>query len=161
MNNLMHISSTVINLIESIQIPRGSQVILIRTSTVTMPGRLRTRRPSPTTVSFTVSNAPHRSSSPTKILFGIQILLRAVLFCCAIVAGLVRLRHLPFELEERIASWKVVLEILDTPFGSRLCQLVDPYNPWAVTVVCAVVAYGVLRRGYTGTPTFNGTKTFR
>ncbi|KAJ5092920.1 hypothetical protein N7456_008781 [Penicillium angulare] len=114
-----------------------------------MPGRLRTRRPSPTTVSFTVSNAPHRSSSPTKILFGIQILLRAVLFCCAIVAGLVRLRHLPFELEERIASWKVVLEILDTPFGSRLCQLVDPYNPWAVTVVCAVVAYGVLRRGYT------------
>ncbi|KAJ5793914.1 hypothetical protein N7457_000513 [Penicillium paradoxum] len=31
-----------------------------------MPGRLKVHRPSPTTVSFTVSNAPQRSSSPPK-----------------------------------------------------------------------------------------------
>ncbi|KAJ5722508.1 hypothetical protein N7488_000543 [Penicillium malachiteum] len=111
-----------------------------------MPGRLRVRRPSPTTVSFAVSNAPQRSNSPTKILFGFQILLRALLFCCVILVGLVRLRHISYEADVKIIPWQAVWE---TALGSQLCHLVDPYNPWVVTAVCAVVVYGVFRRGYT------------
>lgn len=113
----------------------------------TMPGRLRVRRPSPTTVSFAVSNASRRASSPAKLLFGLQVLIRALLFCCVIIVGLVRLRHISLEAVGIVVPWQAVWA---TPLGSQLCDLVDPYNPWAIAAVCTVVLYGVFRRGYTG-----------
>lgn len=112
-----------------------------------MPGRLRVQRPSPTTVSFTVSNAPRRSNSPAKILFGLQILLRAILFCCVIVVGVVQLRHLYFAEDGQIVRWQ---DVWSSPLGIKVCHLVDSYNPWAITAVGALVIYGVFRRGYTG-----------
>ncbi|KAJ5643549.1 uncharacterized protein N7484_006056 [Penicillium longicatenatum] len=111
-----------------------------------MPGRLRVQRPSPTTVSFTVSNAPRRSNSPAKILFGFQILLRAVLFCCVIIVALARLRHFSFQADGGIISWPAMWA---SPLGSRVCQLVDKYNPWAVAAISIIVIYGVFRREYT------------
>ncbi|KGO42577.1 hypothetical protein PEX1_045650 [Penicillium expansum] len=65
-----------------------------------MAGRLKVQRPSPTTVSFTVSNAPQRSSSPAKILFGLQVLLRTVLFFCVIGVGIARVRNFFFQEDE-------------------------------------------------------------
>ena len=113
-----------------------------------MPGRLRVQRPSPTTVSFTVSNAPRRSNSPAKILFGLQVLLRAILFCCVIIVGTTRLRHAFFYQNGRFIPWQ---EVWSTSLGSKICDLVDTYNdPWAIAVISAVVIYGVFRRGYTG-----------
>ncbi|KAJ5574087.1 uncharacterized protein N7459_008514 [Penicillium hispanicum] len=111
-----------------------------------MPGRLRIRRPSPTTVSFTVSNAPRRSNSPAKILFGLQILLRALLFCCVIFVGVIRLRRHIFEND----VWTTCCRFISSsPLGSHVFSLVDTYNPWGMTVVSALVIYGVFRRGYT------------
>jgi len=113
-----------------------------------MPGRLRVQRPSPTTVSFTVSNAPRRSNSPAKILFGLQVLLRAILFCCVIIVGTARLRHTFFYQNGRFIPWQ---DVWSTPLGSKVCDLVDTHNnPWAIAVVSALVIYGVFRRGYTG-----------
>lgn len=113
-----------------------------------MPGRLRVQRPSPTTVSFTVSNAPRRSNSPAKILFGLQVLLRAILFCCVIIVGTTRLRHAFFYQDGRFIPWQ---EVWSTSLGSKICDLVDTYNdPWAIAIISAVVIYGVFRRGYTG-----------
>jgi phosphatidylinositol glycan class H protein len=112
-----------------------------------MPGRLKVQRPSPTTVSFTVSNAPQRSSSPAKILFGLQVLLRAVLFFCVISVCIALLRHLVFKGDDGIVSWPIVWS---TALGSKLCRFVDSYNPLAIALVGAVVIYGVFRRGYTG-----------
>lgn len=113
-----------------------------------MPGRLTVQRPTPTTVSFTVSNAPLRSKSPAKILFGLQILLRAILFCFVIVVGVTRLRRQFFDKGNLfIISWE---EVWSSPLGAHVCQLVDPYNPWMVAVVSTLVLYGVFRRGYTG-----------
>ncbi|OQD76111.1 hypothetical protein PENDEC_c005G03366 [Penicillium decumbens] len=112
-----------------------------------MPGRLRVQRPSPTTVSFTVSNAPRRSNSPAKILFGLQVLLRAILFCCVIIVGTARLRHTFFYQNGRFIPWQ---DVWSTPLGSKVCDLVDTHNnPWAIAVVSALVIYGVFRRGYT------------
>ncbi|CAI7610083.1 unnamed protein product [Penicillium pancosmium] len=111
-----------------------------------MPGRLIVQRPSPTTVSFTVSNASPRSSSPAKILFGIQILLRALLFCCVILGLTARLRNLVLLQGENLAQWQA---IWSSPFGAHLCGLVDRYNPWAMAVVSVLVIYGVFKRGYT------------
>ncbi|KAJ6011012.1 hypothetical protein N7451_002424 [Penicillium sp. IBT 35674x] len=113
-----------------------------------MPGRLRVQRPSPTTVSFTVSNAPRRSNSPAKILFGFQILLRVILFCCVIVVALARLRHFSFQTDGGFISWPAIWA---SPLGSYVCQQVDTYNPWAVAAVSTLVVYGVFRREYTGT----------
>ncbi|CAG7917743.1 unnamed protein product [Penicillium olsonii] len=111
-----------------------------------MPGRLKIQRPSPTTVSFTVSNAPQRSSSPAKILFGLQILLRALLFLCVVVVGVTVLRHLVFKGDDGIVSWPL---IWSSALGSKLCCFVDSYNPLAIAVVGALVLYGVFRKGYT------------
>ncbi|KAJ6096298.1 hypothetical protein N7486_007044 [Penicillium sp. IBT 16267x] len=111
-----------------------------------MPGRLRVQRPSPTTVSFTVSDAPRRSKSPAKILFGFQILLRVVLFSCVIIVALARLRHFSFQADGGLISWPAMWA---SPLGSYVCQQVDTYNPWAVAVISALVVYGVFRREYT------------
>ncbi|CEJ56187.1 hypothetical protein PMG11_02405 [Penicillium brasilianum] len=112
-----------------------------------MPGRLTVQRPTPTTVSFTVSNAPRRSSSPAKVLFGLQILLRALLFCCVIVVGITRLRRHFFEKGSLfIISWE---DVWSSSLGAHVCRRVDSYNPWVTAIVSAVVLYGVFRRGYT------------
>ncbi|KAJ5105970.1 hypothetical protein NUU61_003317 [Penicillium alfredii] len=111
-----------------------------------MPGRLRVRRPSPTTVSFTVSDAPQRDSSPAKILFGLQILLRAILFFCVIFVGIARLRGSFFQENGRYVRWT---EVWSSPLGLSVCRVVDAYNPWAVAATCALVIYGVFWRGYT------------
>ncbi|KAJ5390362.1 uncharacterized protein N7496_001430 [Penicillium cataractarum] len=112
-----------------------------------MPGRLTVQRPTPTTVSFTVSNAPRRSSSPAKVLFGLEILLRALLFCCVIVVGITRLRRHFFEKGSLfIISWE---DVWSSSLGAHVCRRVDSYNPWVTAIVSALVLYGVFRRGYT------------
>ncbi|KAJ5439623.1 uncharacterized protein N7458_010621 [Penicillium daleae] len=112
-----------------------------------MPCRLTVQRPTPTTVSFTVSNATRRSSSPAKILFGLQILLRALLFCCVIVVGITRLRRHFFDKGSLfIISWE---DVWSSTLGSHVCRKVDSYNPWVIAVVSALVLYGVFKRGYT------------
>lgn len=113
-----------------------------------MPGRLEVQRPSPTTISFTVSDAPQRSSSPAKILFSLQVLLRAVLFFCVIGVGIARVRNFFFQEDGRVISWPAVWS---SPLGFKLCRLVDSYNPLAIAAVSALVIYGVFRRGYIGT----------
>ncbi|KAJ5135259.1 uncharacterized protein N7515_004537 [Penicillium bovifimosum] len=111
-----------------------------------MPGRLKVQRPSPTTVSFTVSNAPQRSSSPAKVLFGLQILLRSIVFLCVIALSITRLRIFLFQEDGRVVRWSAVWS---SPLGSKLCRLVDSYNPLAIVVVSTLVIYCVFRRGYT------------
>lgn len=113
-----------------------------------MPGKLRVQRPSPTTVSFTVSNAPRRSSPPAKILFAFQVLIRAILFCCVIIVGITRLRHVFFYQDGRFIPWQ---DVWSSSVGSKVCDLVDTYNnPWAIAVISALIVWGVFRRGYTG-----------
>lgn len=112
-----------------------------------MRGRLEVQRPSPTTVSFTVSNAPQQSSSPAKIIFGLQVLLRTVLFFCVIGVGIARVRNLFFQEDGRVISWPA---LWSSPLGSKLCRLVDSYNPLGIAVAGALVIYGVFRRGHIG-----------
>lgn len=112
-----------------------------------MPGRLEVQRPSPTTVSFTVSNAPQRSNSPAKILFALQLLLRALLFLCVIGVGITLLRHAIFHGDSGRISWPLVWS---SALGSKLCHLVDSYNPLAIGAVGSLVMYAVFRRNYTG-----------
>lgn len=112
-----------------------------------MPGRLILRRPSPTTVSFTVSNASRHTSTPAKLLFYFQILLRALVFVCVVFFNIARQRKLSFYQDGSFLRWTAVWS---SPLGSYVCRIADQYNPVAVALVSAVVIYGVFRKGYTG-----------
>ncbi|KAJ5561519.1 hypothetical protein N7461_000280 [Penicillium sp. DV-2018c] len=111
-----------------------------------MPARLKVQRPSPTTVSFTVSDAPERSSSPAKFIFGLQILLRSIVFLCVVFVNIARLRIFFSHGDGMIVRWSA---IWSSPLGSKLCRLVDSCDPLAIFVVSALLIYGVFRRGYT------------
>lgn len=112
-----------------------------------MPVRLHIRRPSPTTVYFTVSNASSRRSTTAKLLFYLQILLRALLLACALFASAAKLRNVPIARRELTMRWEPVWS---SPLGLFMCPVVDSYSAWVVAVVNAIVIYGVFRKGYTG-----------
>ncbi|GES61858.1 phosphatidylinositol N-acetylglucosaminyltransferase [Aspergillus terreus] len=111
-----------------------------------MPGRLTLRRPSPTTVSFTVSNASRHTSTPAKILFYFQILLRAVIFAFVVFLNIAALRHSFFNHDGLFVRWPAVWA---SPLGSYVCRIADTYTTWTVALVSAIVVYGVFRKGYT------------
>ncbi|KAL4897318.1 GPI-GlcNAc transferase complex, PIG-H component-domain-containing protein [Aspergillus ambiguus] len=111
-----------------------------------MPGRLISRRPSPTTVSFTVSNASRHSSTPAKILFYFQILLRAIVFALVIFVNFAELRHSFFNQDGLFVRWPAVWA---SPAGAYACRIADTYTTWAIALVSTIVVYGVFRKGYT------------
>ncbi|PYH40249.1 PIG-H family GPI synthesis protein [Aspergillus saccharolyticus JOP 1030-1] len=111
-----------------------------------MPGRLILRRPSPTTVSFTVSNASRHASTPAKVLFYLQILLRVLSFFSVLLLDVAKLRYSPYIREARLIPWSAVWS---TPLGAFLCRYADRYSYPVVALASAIVMYGVFRKGYT------------
>ncbi|GCB18270.1 phosphatidylinositol N-acetylglucosaminyltransferase subunit gpi15 [Aspergillus awamori] len=111
-----------------------------------MPSRLILRRPSPTTVSFTVSNASRRTSTPAKALFYLQVLLRAVTFLCVLLLDAAKFRRAVF-MED--GSWIRWTTIWSSSLGISVCRIADAYSSVVVVLASAVVFYGVFRKGYT------------
>lgn len=112
-----------------------------------MPGYLKLRRPSPTTVSFTVSNASQRSSTPAKVLFYLQFLLRAFILVSVLFIDTARLRSSSFAQDGSLVQWTTVWS---SPLGQFACRFADAYSSFVMTVISALVIYGVFLRGYTG-----------
>ncbi|KAF9893147.1 hypothetical protein FE257_012558 [Aspergillus nanangensis] len=111
-----------------------------------MPSRLILRRPSPTTASFTVSNASRHTSTPAKILFYFQILLRAIVFSLVVVVNVAKHRDAFFYQDGTFISWPTVWA--SAP-GVYVCRIVEAYTPWAIALASTAVIYGVFWRGYT------------
>ena len=112
-----------------------------------MPGYLKVRRPSPTTASFTVSNASQCTSTPAKALFCLQFLLRAFIFVSVLAICAARSRSSFFAEDGSWVRWTVVWV---SPLGELACRIADAYSPLVVTVISVIVLYGVFRKGYTG-----------
>ena len=112
-----------------------------------MPVRLLSRRPSPTTVSFTVSNASRRTSTPARILSLLQTLLRVLVFLFVHIIDLAKLRHSFFQGDGPFLPWST---IWSTPWGALACRIADAYSYGFVAVASTVMIYGVFRKGYTG-----------
>lgn len=108
---------------------------------------LTVRRPSTTTVSFTVSNASPRSTLPAKLAFYIQVLIRALLFIWTIVIDMAKLQPMIFSQNGPIIPWK---DIWSSPIGSMACRTADAYNWRVIAIASALVIYSVFRKGYTG-----------
>lgn len=113
---------------------------------------LKIRRPSPTTAYFTVSNASQRSSTPAKVVFYLQFLLRAVIFISVLSIVTARLRPTFFWQDGPYVHWTAVWS---SPTGQLVCRIADAYSSFLIAVVSALVIYGVFRKGYTGATRFS------
>jgi phosphatidylinositol glycan class H protein len=112
-----------------------------------MPTRLTVRRPSPSTVCFTVSNAPSRRTWPAKLAFCVELLLRILVFTFVLLVDAAKLRH-------AVLADNGLLDLANymwsTSLGAFACHLADQYRWSVVAGVSAVLIYAVWRKGYTG-----------
>ncbi|KAL4809979.1 GPI-GlcNAc transferase complex, PIG-H component-domain-containing protein [Aspergillus unguis] len=111
-----------------------------------MPLHLISRRPSPTTASFTVSNASRHTSTAAKLFFYFQFLIRAVVFVIVLFLHAARFRHTFFIEDGSLVPW---IAVWSSPLGSLVCRIADTYNFLGIALVSALVIYGVFRKGYT------------
>ncbi|KAI9369730.1 GPI-GlcNAc transferase complex, PIG-H component-domain-containing protein [Aspergillus egyptiacus] len=111
-----------------------------------MPLHLISRRPSPTTASFTVSNATRHTSTAAKLFFYFQILLRGIVFLGVIFVYAARFRHMFFGQDWALVPWTA---IWTSTIGSHACRIADTTNFIGIAVASALIMYGVFRRGYT------------
>ncbi|PTU21483.1 hypothetical protein P175DRAFT_0436027 [Aspergillus ochraceoroseus IBT 24754] len=111
-----------------------------------MPVHLISRRPSPTTALFTVSNASRHASTPAKLFFYFQLVLRGVIFTGVLFFHAARFRHTLFGEDGSVLRWT---EIWSSPLGSSVCRIADTYNFVATALVSVLVIYSVFRKGYT------------
>ncbi|BCS22120.1 PIG-H family GPI synthesis protein [Aspergillus puulaauensis] len=111
-----------------------------------MPLRLISRRPSPTTASFTVSNASRHTSTAAKLFFYFQFLVRAIIFAGVLFYHAARFRHVFFIQDGSLVPWTAVWA---SPLGSFVCRIADTYNFACIAAVSAILIYAVFRKGYT------------
>ncbi|KAL4992623.1 GPI-GlcNAc transferase complex, PIG-H component-domain-containing protein [Aspergillus falconensis] len=110
-----------------------------------MPLHLMSRRPSPTTASFTVSNASRQMSTAAKLFFYFQILLRGIVFAGVLLLHAARFRQ-EFFSHGSVVPWAAVWS---SPLGSFVCRIADTHNFIGIALVSVFVIFGVLRKGYT------------
>ncbi|KAJ0423692.1 GPI-GlcNAc transferase complex, PIG-H component-domain-containing protein [Aspergillus carlsbadensis] len=110
-----------------------------------MPVHLISRRPSPTTASFTVSNASRHTSTPAKLFFYFQFLLRGIVFAGVLSFHSARFRHVFFS-QDSFVPWSTVWS---SSLGVSVCRIADTTNFAVAAVASAVVVYGVFLKGYT------------
>lgn len=111
-----------------------------------MPAHLYVRRPSPTTVCFTVSNAPSRQTWSAKLAFAVEILLRAVFFVLVLMTDAAKLRHFvspDFDILQGRIDWTAGV-------GGMAARLADRYHWSVIAGASALLIYAVWRRRYTG-----------
>ncbi|TPX25270.1 hypothetical protein DIZ76_010721 [Coccidioides immitis] len=110
-----------------------------------MPSRLLVERPSPTTVLFTVSNAPSRSSITSKLLFYLEILLRVIIFAAVLLVDAAKLRDYAF-CQDGIIPWS---NVWSSPAGLMACHIADRHLWQVIAPSSAVLLYLMVRKGYT------------
>ncbi|KAL3482274.1 GPI-GlcNAc transferase complex, PIG-H component-domain-containing protein [Aspergillus californicus] len=111
-----------------------------------MPLHLISRRPSPTTASFAISNASRHTSTPAKLLFYLQVLLRGVIFSSVLFLYAARFRHAFFTQDGSLVPWTAVWS---SPLGSYVCRIADTTRFAVIALASALIIYGVFRKGYT------------
>jgi hypothetical protein len=114
-----------------------------------MPVHLISRRPSPTTASFTVSNASRHTSTPAKLFSYFQFLLRGIVFAGVLSFHAARFRHAFFS-QDSFVPWSTVWS---SSLGVSLCRIADTTNFAVAALASVLVLYGVFLKGYTGMST--------
>jgi phosphatidylinositol N-acetylglucosaminyltransferase subunit H len=110
------------------------------------PPHLSFRRPSPTTVLFTVSNAPSRATISSRVLFYLELLLRCILGICVLFVDAAKGRNGVFFQDDSL-SWDLLWE---TSPGMMACSIADRMDWRLLGAVSFALVYLVFRKGYTG-----------
>ncbi|KAL4794656.1 GPI-GlcNAc transferase complex, PIG-H component-domain-containing protein [Aspergillus venezuelensis] len=125
-----------------------------------MPLYLISQCPSPTTASFTVSNASRYTSTAAKLLFYLQVLLRGIIFAGVLFLNAARFRHAFFIEDGSFIPWTAVWF---SPLGSAVCRIADTYNFIGIAVVkeSLLVIRGLGIQTSTSSPTYLSTAATR
>ncbi|KAI9756005.1 MAG: hypothetical protein M4579_004050 [Chaenotheca gracillima] len=105
---------------------------------------LRTRRPSPTTVEFTVSDLTPRSSFSRNLLFGLVLLLRLLVGTAVLAVNLAK-----WDLSSATTSPIPVDALIGSALGWSAQRLAQRVDWWMLLLVSAALGFAVVHRGYT------------
>ncbi|KAI9870175.1 MAG: hypothetical protein M1830_004566, partial [Pleopsidium flavum] len=109
------------------------------------PTHLTIRRPSPTTVSFTASNAPLRTSLSAQVIFYSTILLRLLLGLAVLLVTGAKVSDTP----HLLAVWKHDRSLLGGSFGHLAASVADGIS-WRILLPSTIaIIYIIFRKGYT------------
>ncbi|KAI9801479.1 MAG: hypothetical protein M1833_002711 [Piccolia ochrophora] len=111
---------------------------------LTSAPHLRIRRPSPTTVEFTVSTRPAHSTLPKRLFFAVTLLLRFVAGTAVLVANYAR-----WAVPGHNGQPLLLNEALQSDAGIAVQRYSKSLDWWVLLAGTAVVGYIVFRRGYT------------
>jgi len=111
------------------------------------PTHLTIRRPSPTTVSFTASNAPLRTSLSVRVILYLTILLRVLLGLSVLSITAAKFSNSP-HFHGIGVHRGTFLTGLVAHFAASIAETIN----WRILIPTALgIIYIVFRRGYTGT----------
>ncbi|KAN0083226.1 GPI-GlcNAc transferase complex, PIG-H component domain containing protein [Elaphomyces granulatus] len=112
-----------------------------------MPAHLTVQHPSPSTVSFSVSNAPTCLTLAAKLAFGIKLATRILLFLFVLFINAAKLcRTSSFAQSKSDALWQ---DLWSTTVGTLAGRIADTYSWPVVAGLVTVLIYVVFRRGHT------------
>jgi len=109
-----------------------------------MPTHLSVRRPSLTTVFFSVSNTPSRSSIAAKPILYLEVILRILGFAVILLVIAAKTRH-HLNALDGIVTWD---NIWASTIGAIACHIADSYNSLLIASSSSLGVYLVFRRGY-------------
>ncbi|KAI9783974.1 MAG: hypothetical protein M1839_002919 [Geoglossum umbratile] len=119
---------------------------------LTHPPHLRIRRPSPTTVEFTVSTASPRDTLSTRGFFLLSLFLRLILFTAVLLVAFAKCNTLSLAAESTILE--VLCAIADAVLrrpgiGLVAAWAAERVDWWVLGLAGTAGGYAVFRRGYT------------
>ncbi|KAI5297636.1 hypothetical protein KEM55_004444 [Ascosphaera atra] len=114
-----------------------------------MSPRLTIQRSSPTTVRFTVSDAPLRCTFTAHALFCLELILRVSIFLLVLLINAAEARHYVAFLRRNNGRVLPCADLWMTGLGAAVTRVADRHS-WAVVAVgSAVVLHLIFSRGYT------------
>ncbi|KZF25276.1 hypothetical protein L228DRAFT_280528 [Xylona heveae TC161] len=110
-----------------------------------VPVRLSIRRPSPTTVSYTVSNAPSRTSFSAQATFYVTIILRVLLAISALAVAVAKFTQVSGA--QKVPGAQILFE--STSLGTFSDGIATRFSWKIVFPAVAAIIYAVVQKGYT------------
>ncbi|KAI5287361.1 hypothetical protein KEM54_006046 [Ascosphaera aggregata] len=107
-------------------------------------------RPSPTTVRFTVSDAPSRKTVTAKAIYLVELILRVLVFLFVISVNMVKAKRNLHVLKKSVSYLPMNDGWLRVTVGTVIHNIAERYNWIIVVTSSAILIHLVMRKGYTG-----------
>lgn len=115
-----------------------------------MSARLTIYRPSPTTVRFTVSDAPVRTTITARAIFFLGLILRVLIFLSVVFVNIAKARYHIGCLRENGSLFPLEDVWLKTALGVGVANFADRHSWLLIAAASMVIIHLVIRKYYTG-----------